>query len=194
VTKGETGTVALISAYTTSQGEEIMKKMVLVIAAASLMAAAPLAALAAMEHDNGSMKMDHDNGSMKMDHKKGGMMSMGKLAHQEVVDGVKATFKIMDIKAKMKEMGMKETHHLMVEFTDAKSGKNLSEGTVMVKIMAPDKSEKSKELMAMPGMEGMGAGFGSDLEMPKKGKYGVMTKFKLKDGKVRMVKFWYTVK
>ena len=36
--------------------------------------------------------------------------------------------------------------------------------------------------------------FGSDFTLPKKGKYGVMAKFKLKDGKVRSVKFWYTVK
>jgi hypothetical protein len=163
-----------------------MKKMILVLAAALIMTA-PVTAMAAMDHD--SMPMDH--GSMKMEH---GGHTMGKAAHEEVVDGVKATFKVMDIKVKMKEMGMKETHHLMVEFTDAKSGKNLSEGMVNVKVMAPDKSEQTRELMAMPGMEGMGAGFGADLEMPKKGKYGVMAKFKLKDGKVRSVKFWYTVK
>jgi hypothetical protein len=172
-----------------------MKKTTLVIALAALTLSAP-AAFAAMDHDHDAMPMDH--GSMKMDHgsmkMKHGVHSMGKVTHEEVVDGVKATYMIMDIKAKMKEMGMKETHHMMVEFTDAKSGKNLSEGTVTVKIMAPDKSEQTKELMAMPGMEGMGAGFGSDLEMPKKGKYGVMTKFKLADGKVRSVKFWYTVK
>jgi Ni/Co efflux regulator RcnB len=150
-----------------------MKKMIVVIAAV-LALSAPLAVHAAdhdsMPMDHGSMNMDH--GSMKMEH---GAHKMGNVAHEEVVDGVKATYMIMDIKAKMKEMGMKETHHLMVEFTDAKSGKNLSEGTVTIKIMAPDKSEQTKELMAMPGMEGMGAGFGSDLAMPKKGKYGVMT-------------------
>ena len=159
-----------------------MKKMTVLIAAALILAAP--AAFAAMEHDHGSMDMDHSGHSMEK----------GKPAHEEVVDGVKATFKIMDIKAKMKEMGMKETHHLMVEFTDAKSGKNLSEGTVTVKTMAADKTEQTKDLVAMPGMVGMGAGFGADLEMPKKGKYGVMAKFKLADGKVRSVKFWYTVK
>lgn len=115
-------------------------------------------------------------------------MSMGKLAHEEVVDGVKATFEVLDIKAKMKEMGMKETHHIMVVFTDAKSDKKLSEGDVKVKVMAPDKSEQTKDLM---GMEG---GFGSDFILAQKGKYGVMCKFQLKDGKVRSAKFWYTVK
>ncbi len=162
-----------------------MKKTAVVIAAALFALSAPMASFAAMEHEHGDMPMDH--GSMKMDHG-GGMMAMGKLAHEEVVDGVKATFNVIDIKAKMKEMGMKDTHHIMVVFTDAKSGGKLSEGEVKVKVQGPDKSEQVKDLM---GMEG---GFGSDFTMPKKGKYGVMAKFKLKDGKTRSVKFWYTVK
>jgi hypothetical protein len=85
-------------------------------------------------------------------------------------------------------MGMKETHHIMVMFTDAKSGAKLGEGEVKLKVTGPDKKDQVKELM---GMEG---GFGADFTMPEKGKYGVMAKFKLKDGKVRNVKFWYTVK
>ena len=153
-----------------------MKKLA-VILAASFALAAPLAALAEMDMEHGYMKMEH-----------GGMMSMGKLAHEEVVDGVKATFKVIDIQKKMKEAGMKETHHIMVVFTDAKSGKKLSEGEVKLKVVGPDKAEQVKDLM---GMEG---GFGSDFTLPKKGKYGVMAKFKLKDGKVRSAKFWYTVK
>ena len=36
--------------------------------------------------------------------------------------------------------------------------------------------------------------FGADFDLSKKGKYGVMAKFKLADGKVRSAKFWYTVK
>ena len=158
-----------------------MKKMTVLIAAV-LALSAPISALAS---DHGSMKMD--NGSMKMAHGSG-MMGMGTLAHEEVVDGVKATFRVIDIQKKMKEMGMKETHHVMVMFTDAQSGKQLGEGEVKIKVMGPDKSEQMKDLM---GMEG---GFGSDFSMPKKGKYGIMTRFQLKDGKVRSAKFWYTVK
>jgi hypothetical protein len=145
-----------------------------------------------MPMDHGSMPMDH--GSMKMDHDSmpmahgSGMMAMGKTAHTEVVDGVKATFRVIDIQKKMKEMGKNETHHIMVMFTDAKSGKQLGEGEVKLKVQGPDKSEQVKDLM---GMEG---GFGSDFSLSKSGKYGVMAKFKLSDGKVRTVKFWYTVK
>ncbi len=157
-----------------------MKKAAIIIAAATFALAAPAFAHDGMDH--GSM----EHGSMPMEH--GGGHMMGKVAHVQVVDGVKATFSVLDIKAKMKEMGMKETHHIMVMFTDAKSGKTLSEGEVKVKVVAPDKSEQVKDLM---GMEG---GFGADFTLAKPGKYGIMCKFKLADGKVRSVKFWYTVK
>ena len=164
-----------------------MKKLVLTLVAAFFTLSVP-AVFAAMEHDHGSMKgMEH------MEHK-------GDIAHEEVVDGVKATFEMINMKDHMKAMkeempkGMKETHHLMVTFKDAKTGKVLADGEVTVKIQAPDKSDQVKELMGMGAMEGMDAGFGADFEMAKKGKYGVMTKFKLKDGKVRSAKFWYTVK
>ena len=156
-----------------------MKKMTVLIAA--VLALSAPAAFAA-DHEG------HDHGSMDMGHGDHSMMSMGKTAHEEVVDGVKATFNVIDIQQKMKEMGMKETHHIMVMFTDAKTGKMMSGGEVKIKVMGPDKSEQVKDLM---GMEG---GFGSDFTMPKKGKYGVMCKFKLSDGKVRNTKFWYTVK
>jgi hypothetical protein len=157
-----------------------MKKLTLILAATALALAAPLASYAA----------DHDH--MDMGHGGHSMMEMGNVVHQEVIDGVKATFKIMNMKEHMKGMempkGMKETHHIMVELTDAKSGKAFTEGTVKVKILGPDKSEQTKDLMGMQGH------FGADFDLSKKGKYGVMAKFQLKDGKVRSSKFWYTVK
>jgi len=157
-----------------------MKKMTVLIAALFALAA-PVASIASMDH--GSMKMDH-----------GDMMSMGNVAHEEVVDGVKATFKVLSMKEHMKAMKMempkdlKETHHIMVEFKDAKTGKALTEGEVKVKVQNPDKTDQTKDLM---GMEGH---FGADFVMSQKGKYGVMSKFQLKDGKIRNSKFWYTVK
>ena len=154
-----------------------MKKFV-VLAAAALALSAPMASLAA---DHGGMKMDHGSHG-------------GDVAHEEVVNGVKATFKVISMKEHMKAMKMempkemKETHHVMVEFKDAKTGKALTDGDVKVKVQGPDKSEQTKDLM---GMEGH---FGADYDLSKKGKYGVMSKFKVKDGQVRSSKFWYTVK
>ena len=155
-----------------------MKKFAVLLAAAFALSA-PMTVLAAGGH--GEMKMDHGSHN-------------GDVAHEEVVNGVKATFKVLSMKEHLKAMkmempkGMKETHHIMVEFKDAKTGKALTEGDVKVKVQGPDKSDQTKDLM---GMEGH---FGADFDLSKKGKYGVMSKFKLKDGQVRSSKFWYTVK
>ena len=46
---------------------------------------------------------------------------------------------------------IKETHHIMVEFKDAKTGKAQSEREVKVKVQNPDKSDLSKELIGMQG-------------------------------------------
>jgi opacity protein-like surface antigen len=160
-----------------------MKKMTVLIAAVLALSAS--AAFAA-DHEG------HDHGSMDMGHGEHSMMEMGDVAHQEVIDGVKAIFKVMSMKEHMKGMdmpkGMKETHHIMVEFKDAKSGKALTEGEVKVKVQNPDKSEQAKDLMDMQGH------FGADFDLSKKGKYGVMCKFQLKDGNVRQSKFWYNVR
>jgi hypothetical protein len=158
-------------------------KRVLATCAALMALAAP-----AFAADHGGMA--HDMGG----HGDHDMMKMGDVAHEEVVDGVKATFKVLSMKEHMKAMkmempkGMKETHHIMVEFKDAKTGKPITEGDVKVKVQGPDKSEQTKDLMGMQGH------FGADFDLSKKGKYGVMSKFKLKDGKVRSSKFWYTIK
>ena len=153
-----------------------MKKFIFTVAA--ILALYVPAAFAA---DHGGHGMGHG------EHK-------GDVAHEEVVDGVKATFKVMSMKEHMKAMklempkGMKETHHIAVEFKDVKTGKALTVGDVAVKVQNPDKSDQTRNLMGMQGH------FGADFDLSKKGKYGVMCKFKLADGKVRNAKFWYTVK
>lgn len=158
-----------------------MKKKMAIITAFIIAASAPMAVKAA-EHDHGSTHSGH--GSQ--------MAQMGKVVHQQVVDGVKVTFRLIDMQEQMKGMeipkGMKETHHLMANFADDKTGKPLTEGEVKAKVAGPDKSEQTKALM---GMEGH---FGADFIMANKGRYGVMCKFKVKDGKIRSSKFWYVMK
>lgn len=158
-----------------------MKRKTAIIAALTLAMAAPAAAKAT-GHDHGSMHAGHG----------GHMVQMGTVVHQEIAGGVKATFSVMDMRTHVKgtEMskGMKDTHHLMVQFVDAQSGKALTSGDVKVKIVGPDKSEQVKDLV---GMEGH---FGADFAMAKKGRYGIMSKFRLTGGKVESSKFWYQVK
>lgn len=158
-----------------------MKKLILTFAAILAFSAPAAFAAEHGEHGGGAHEMGHAG-------------HQGDQAHEEVVDGVKATFKVMSMKEHMKAMkmempkGMKETHHIAVEFKDAKTGKAVTEGSVKLKVQNPDKSEQTKDLQAMQGH------FGADFDLSKKGKYGVMSKFQLKDGKIRSSKFWYTVK
>jgi hypothetical protein len=117
-----------------------------------------------------------------------GMLKAGKVAHGEVVDGVRVTASVIDMRGKALPKGMKETHHVMLVFSPEKTGKPITTGVVKVKIIAPDKTAQTKDLPAMDGH------FGADFAMPAPGRYGVMARFKLADGKVRNSKFWYTVK
>src|SRR5262245_44270615 len=134
-----------------------MKKLVIAISAILALAAPVFAA----EHSG------HDHGGHDMGHGEHSMMEMGQVAHQEVIDGVKAVFKVLSMKEHMKASNMempkdmKETHHIMVEFKDAKSGKALTEGEVKVKVQNPDKSEQTKDLMGMQGH------FGADFDLSK---------------------------
>jgi TolA-binding protein len=154
-----------------------MKKLVLSIAA--ILALSAPAAFAA-EHAGHDMSAGH--------------AAMSNAAHEEVVDGVKTTFTVQTMADAMKAMsmempkGVKETHHISLNLKDVKNGKALTEGEVKIKVQSPDKKEQTKDMMGMHGH------FGADFEMSKKGKYGVMCKFKTADGKVRQSKFWYTVK
>lgn len=156
-----------------------MKKFIIVIAAI-LTLAAPMAHAAEKDHAG--------HGKNHGDHK------AGSIAHQQVIEGVKATFTVKTMQEAMKEMGMalpkgvKETHHISVSFINVKTGKPITEGEVKVKVQTPDKSEQTKDMAGMHGH------FGADFELAKKGKYGIMCRSKLPDGKIRSSKFWYEVK
>jgi len=130
-----------------------------------------------------SKEMDHD---MKMDHDmpKGHDMASSGGEFVEIgtdtEDGVVATVKVKTYdektRATMAKMGMDATHHVMVFFTDEKTGAAVASGKAALKI----KGEDGKPAMLML----MGTGFGSDVSVGEG-----MTTFeigtKLEDGKKR---------
>jgi hypothetical protein len=155
-----------------------MRKLVLTFAVISALGTPAAFAMEHAGHDHSG----HSHGST------------ASAAHEEVIDGVRATFSIQTMADAMKAMGMampkgvKETHHISVAFKDATSGIALTDGEVRTKLQGPDKAEQTKDLTGMQGH------FGADFNMGAKGKYGVMSRFRLKDGKIRQVSFWYDVK
>ncbi|MDH3975072.1 MAG: hypothetical protein OEV42_12395 [Deltaproteobacteria bacterium] len=147
---------------------------------------------AAMEHDHSA----HDHGSQSMEHQSEMKMPDGMEMHTMEIDGHKINFHIMNRKAFRKYMDnmghkthkMKEgmTHYVMMDITD-KEGKKIKRAKVKLKVIGPDK--KSEEKAAFPMM----GNFGAEFHMMDKGKYQVMTLFKIKKAK-HYGGFWHEMK
>lgn len=136
----------------------------------------------------------HDMAGMNHDgvQRMAGMENMqGKkaLPEEQEVDGVKAMFHLMPIDAGALPAGQQATHHLMVMFNDAKSGKQLAGGTVAVKITDPGQVEAKP--VKMMGMQGH---FGVDVNLDRPGVWHFRIAAKLADGKVRQFHSHYVVK
>ncbi len=141
-----------------------MKGYFLLFAAVSLIfAASPIAAMKGMNHGNSS-----DDGSF---------------THTEMVGGVHAEFKVMDLAS----MNMKDpdgkTHHVMATFT--RNGEKISRVVGKIKLVSPEKKEQVADL------KNFGGGvFAANFTIDEPGKWGVICLFK--DGKgTQTVKFWY---
>ena len=153
----------------------------------------PFGALA-MEHQGGKMEgMGQDSGAMQgMDKggmqgmkgmEQGGMMNGMMMLGNQTENGVKAMAHIKDIHEGMAKMGMDQTHHFMVMFTDTASGK--------IKDPAGNVGEP---IQLMPMNMGMGQAFGSDITLPAKGKYQFEIGSKLEDGHKRQFQFDFDYK
>lgn len=118
-----------------------------------------------------------------------GMQGMQALPAEQEVEGVKAMFHLMPIDLKVMPAGQQATHHLMVMFNDAKSGKQLAGGTVAVKITDPGQVEAKP--VKMMGMQGH---FGVDVNLDRPGVWHFRIAAKMADGKVRQFHSHYVVK
>lgn len=133
-----------------------------------------------MAHDDHGKHAGHDM--------HGGMAEIG----QSTEDGVTASAKVMVYDAAAREAmakaGQNATHHLMIYFADAKTGKAISTGQAAVKVKSHG-GESSKPIALMQ----MGAGFGADVNLPG-GHYEIEVGTKLEDGKKRKFEYDYMTK
>lgn len=160
-------------------------RMARTLLALVLIAGAPAVA-GAMDH--GAMSgMDHGSGMAGMSHASKGAGQI--LIGSDSQDGVRGTAHIADVRKAMAEMGMKETHHLMVTFKADKGGQEIGDGMVAVKVTDP--AGAKGEAVKMLAMDGS---FGADLALAKPGRYVFEVGTKLADGKKRQFRFEYTVK
>jgi len=128
-----------------------------------------------MEHSDQGKHTGHDMAKMDMS-KDGDFVEIGK----DTQEGVIATVKVKTYDEKTKEtmtkMGMSATHHVMVFFTDEKSGDDVASGKAAIKV----KGEDAKPAMLMQ----MGSGFGGDVSVGE-GMSTFEIGTKLEDGKKR---------
>jgi hypothetical protein len=178
-----------------------MKTNFLLLLALLSLALMPAAAMAAM-HDHGAapeanampghempaqgMNMGHE---MPGGHVMPGTHEQMIMLGDQVVDGIKADAHLNDVKEAMAKIGLKETHHLMVLFQEAETGKAVPTGTAALKIKGPDNVESA----AIPLM-GMDGHFGADIILGAPGMYTFTIGTKLADGKTRQFEFSHELK
>ena len=122
-------------------------------------------------------EMDHDmHKGHDMAAEDGDFVEIGKDTQNGVVATVKVKAYDEKTMATMSKMGMNATHHVMVFFTDEKTGSSVTSGKAALKI----KGEDAKPAMLMQ----MGPGFGSDVSVGD-GMSTFEIGTKLEDGKKR---------
>jgi hypothetical protein len=110
----------------------------------------------------------------------------------QLVQGIKAELRMAALpglgKAPVPPEMKKETHRLMLELTDPRSGRKISRGTVHVRVIAPDKKVQTRGMMSREER------YVADLELAGTGRYAVSVDFVLRDRRPRSARFFYEVK
>jgi len=117
----------------------------------------------------------------------GGTMMMGDaIMLEEITEaGVNAMVHLIDVA----KSGKKENFHFMIMFSDAATGKPISQGSVALKITGPGQG-KAGEPIALMAMD---RSFGANVDLTAKGLYKLEVGSKLADGTKRQFVFQYTV-
>lgn len=131
-----------------------------------------------MSHDDHGKHMGHDKSAPD-----DGFAEVGKSAQHGVVATLKIKAYDEQTRATMAKMGMNATHHVMVFFADEKSGAEIADGKVALKIKGRD--DGPAMLMQM------GKGFGGDVSLKESGMYTFEIGTKLADGNKRQFEVSY---
>ncbi len=153
-------------------------------------------AFAAGGHDHGhtmdkKASSDHSaHGTASKDEHAGMAMGEGMImVGSQVSKGVKGMAHLNDVSEAMAKAGMKATHHFMIAFAEEKTGTQIEQGTVALKVVDPD--GKVMETIELMGMDGH---FGADVELSKEGEYHFRLGTKLADGVQRKYHFHQVIK
>lgn len=131
------------------------------------------------EHGKSAPAVVDDDDGMKS---AGTMAIIGSMSSK----GVKGMAHIKDVSEAMAEMGLQTTHHFMIAFVDDKTGEQIEDGSVALKLTNPD--AKVGDAIELVGMDGH---FGADIVLDMEGEYHFRLGTKLSDGTKRKYHFHY---
>ena len=130
-----------------------------------------------------SMMKDHDMRGMKHDG-----MGMGKeMKHDGMGTGKGMKHDGMEMDKGTKDSMMSGSHHIMLDVTDAASGKEIADASARILILSPSKKNSSVDLKAAMNH------FGTGLTLDEKGIYKMTVSVDVK-GVSKTKAFEYTVK
>ncbi len=157
-----------------------MKTRTLLIAAV-IFALIAFPAMAMQGHDMKSDdKMDHDAHGMQMDHTGMG----GTFKHTAMEGGIDAEFQVMSLASMNMTSDKGETHHIMVNLSEADGGAPIKNAVGKIKVVGPDGKEQVSTLKNYNGI------LAGNFTFKEPGKYGVICLLKNGDKKP-VFKFWY---
>lgn len=169
-----------------------MKKLIFIMLTLLLGFAAM--SFAAGGHGHGAAEKPHSDHSAHSSGSKdahaGMAMSAGMvMLGNQVNQGVKGMAHLNDVREAMAKAGMKATHHFMIAFADEKTGVQIEQGTVALKLIDPN--GKVMDTVELVGMEGH---FGADIVLDLEGEYHFKLGTELNDGRNRKYHFHHEIK
>ena len=162
-----------------------MKKQTLLMAVwFATLIAAPAAAM--QGHDShGSAQSQEKAADSSGDHGGHGTdMHGGTFKHEDTVDGMHATFEVMSLASMNMTSDKGDTHHIMVNLSEAEGGEPVTEAIGKIKVIGPDGQEQISALQNYSGI------LAANFTFAEAGKYGVICLVQ-HQAQQRVFKFWY---
>ena len=142
----------------------------------------------AMDHGGHDMQsdkaMDHSGHDMQSDKKMDHTGMDGTFKHTATQGGIDAEFQVMSLASMNMTSDKGETHHIMVNLSQADGGDPIKDAVGKIKVIGPDGKE---QISTLKNYNGILAG---NFTFKEPGKYGVICLLKNEDKKP-VFKFWY---
>ncbi len=112
------------------------------------------------------------------------VLQIFRFKHHDSMDGMNADFQVMSLASMNMTSDKGETHHIMVNLSQADGGAPIKDAVGKIKVVGPDGKEQISPLKNYNGI------LAGNFTFKEPGKYGVICLLKNEDKKP-VFKFWY---